>query len=336
MKSKLLILLSSITLITSVSCGGYINKTDSTEYTAVNPAAANSQTITQSNNSVSFPVSDKANTFEQPKKLTEVTELNILTFNTWGVWKYVTKSLEKRVELITTAINGFDMVNLQETTVKETKDITDKNSFYPYKIRYDNTSFMKWGSGLSTLSKYPVVEKKFMKFSSCAGLDCNNNKGVLFLRLEVPKLGQLDFYNTHYQSMPFSTKQRLQANKDFEKFFRENTVNNLAIITGDFNFTDKDDDFKDFVTRFKAIDTFKTRYPNDPGYSYDKTKNKNAFLLAEPQRIDFIFVIPNEKYNVEIIDSKLMFTEPKDGLFLSDHFGLSSSLKISLNSVQKN
>ncbi len=263
---------------------------------------------------------------EQLQEINEPVEINILTFNVWGVFRLFTESLDKRVKLITTSINGFDLVNLQETTVVETKDITDKNNFYPYKVRYDNTSLLRLGSGLSTLSKYKILEEKFLLFSSCLLPDCINNKGVLFLRLEIPKLGIVDLYNTHYQSMPISTTHRLLANKDFEKFYKENNQDNLTIITGDFNLTEKDEDYRDFVKKFKVIDTFRVKNPNIPGFTYDKEKNSSALFMAA--RIDYIFVVHNEKYNIEILESKIMFTEKQEELFISDHFGLATLLKI--------
>ena len=45
-------------------------------------------------------------------------------------------------------------------------------------------------------------------------------------------------------------------------------------------------------------------------------------------RIDYIFVVHNEKYNIEILESKIMFTEKQEELFISDHFGLATLLKI--------
>src|SRR5690606_14490819 len=86
------------------------------------------------NNYPSQAYSVPGDVWENPQPVQKTKDLNILTFNIWGVLKYVTKSLEKRVSLINSSIHGFDLVNLQETTVTETKVITDTNPFYPYKI----------------------------------------------------------------------------------------------------------------------------------------------------------------------------------------------------------
>lgn len=257
-------------------------------------------------------------------------ELKILTFNIWGVWKYATRYLEKRLQLITEAINGYDIVNLQEVSVFKTREVLENNHFYPYKERLNNGSFLKWGSGLATLTRFPILEKKHIEFTSCAGPDCNNNKGIFFLRLAVPELGELDLYNTHYQSMPQAIKHRLKANRDFEKFYRENDRGNLTVVTGDFNLRETDPDYRDLLAKIPLVDTFRNKYPETPGYTLNKEKNPFVGRLSFSKRIDYIFMIPGEKNRVEVLESAIMFDQPREGIFLSDHFGLLTTLKIIL------
>jgi endonuclease/exonuclease/phosphatase family metal-dependent hydrolase len=262
---------------------------------------------------------------------TQETEIKVLTFNIWGIWRYSSGLLEKRLKLITEAINGFDIVNLQETFVKNTRQVLDNNTFYQSKERLNNTRFLKWSGGLSVLSRLPVTEKRHIEFGSCAGFDCNCNKGVFFLRMAVPGLGSLDVYNTHYQSMPWAVRHRLRANRDFEKFFRENDQGNPAIITGDFNFTENDPDYSDFMERFRPIDTFRVKHPEEPGYTFDRRKNPYVNFLSPLQRLDYIFAVPGENSRVEIISSEILFELPREGIFLSDHFAVMTNLKISRN-----
>ena len=272
--------------------------------------------------------------------------LNILTFNCWGVPKILfyepTKDQKERFKNIVPVINGYDVVNLQET-FSDNANIIIEGVDYPYKIRHNNTSLASYGSGLMSFSKYKIIKKGFKKFSQCAGADCFSNKGIFFMRIKVPQIGDLDIYNTHYQAIEDKEQIRISANKEFSDFLKENDVGNLTIMTGDFNFANYDSNDKsskaytDFIKRFDPIDTFRIKNLDLSGFTNDFHINNYVSKDDKPQRLDYIFILSansnltkKSKYNFEVLDSKVVFTQPVNGKFLSDHFGLTTTLKINL------
>lgn len=270
------------------------------------------------------------------------TELKILTFNVWGVPNPIAKDLVKRFTKIGTAINGFDLVNLQETFSDHSDDKIFAPAAYPYKYRNNNSSFLAAGSGLGSLSKYQIVKKAFKRFTQCSGTDCLSNKGVFFMRVNVPVIGDVDVYNTHYQASPEKEDIRISDNKDLAELLKQNEVGNLTILTGDFNFnnTDPSDSkstaFLDFKKRFKPIDTFRIANPELPGFTSNGLINNYVDKNEKPQRLDYIFVLPEDRgikdvkpnYKIEVANSSIVFDTPVDGTFLSDHFGLTTTLRI--------
>ena len=90
----------------------------------------------------------------------KIVDFNVLSFNCWGVPRIAvydpTKDQAERFNNITTVLDGYDLVNLQETFSDNAENIILKKSKYPHKVRYNNTSFGSFGSGLTSFSKYPI------------------------------------------------------------------------------------------------------------------------------------------------------------------------------------
>lgn len=276
-------------------------------------------------------------------------ELNILTFNCWGVPKVagiynVTKDQEERFNNISDIVNGYDIVNLQETFSENAQIIVDKAN-YQTKNRVDNSGFLKYNSGLTSFSKFALVKKDFFKFSMCSGADCYSNKGVSFMRLSVPNLGEIDLYNTHYQAIESKEDIRVNDNREFEMLLKKNDVGNPTIITGDFNFTNYDASditskaFTDFKRRFNPIDTFRAKNKTDVGFTSNSSINDYVDKKDKSQRLDYIFLLPENRgisdqklnYKFEVVESKIVFNQPVKGKFLSDHFGINTKIRINVN-----
>lgn len=111
--------------------------------------------------------------------------------------------------------------------------------------------------GLAIASRYPIMFETSEPFSrtSCAGLDCLSNKGVLFARVAIPGLPDpVDLFNTHMNSQRSSGasfKRRNAAHavqaRELESFIA--TVGNPAyatVLAGDFNMRGSDERFQLF------------------------------------------------------------------------------------------
>jgi endonuclease/exonuclease/phosphatase family metal-dependent hydrolase len=122
------------------------------------------------------------------------------------------------------------------------------------------------------------------------------------------------------------------------------------VIMGDFNTTADTREIIDLVGELNLLDAYGVQNPQKKGYTWDPGRNTNTGydaslfwadgvtpkdplnrLKAEfdgnmARRIDFIFL--SYQFEPDIIkEARLIFTEPSDGLFASDHFGIQVVLK---------
>lgn len=117
------------------------------------------------------------------------------------------------------------------------------------------------------------------------------------------------------------------------------------VIMGDFNTTDDSPAMLHLIDELKLQDAYRIKNPQKSGYTWDPGRNTNTGFDASPfwadgitpkdplnrleaqfdgkmaRRIDFIFLSYQFDPNM-IQEADLLFTEPTDGLFASDHFGL--------------
>ena len=128
-----------------------------------------------------------------------------------------------------------------------------------------------------------------------------------------------------------------------KKIIRQN--NYPYVIMGDFNTTDDSPAMIHLIEALKLQDAYRIKNPLESGYTWDPGRNTNTRFDASPfwadgvtpkdplnrleaqfdekmaRRIDFIFLSYQFDPNM-IQEADLLFTEPTDGLYASDHFGL--------------
>ena len=121
------------------------------------------------------------------------------------------------------------------------------------------------------------------------------------------------------------------------------------VIMGDFNTTADSPAMIQLVEELRLCDAYKIKHPLENGYTWDPVRNSNTGFDASPfwadgntpkdplnrleakfdaemaRRIDFIFLSYHFKPNM-VKDADLIFNEPTDGLFASDHFGIRAVL----------
>ena len=165
----------------------------------------------------------------------------------------------------------------------------------------------------------------------------------LSLLTELIKLARVDkeIKEMEHQFLLAIANQLQISQEEFETLFKNNDVGNLTISTGDFNYYNLDSfdrsskAYTDFINRFHPVDTFRLMNPSISGFTYDKTINNYASKQDPPSRFDYIFAFPENrasngnlaKYKVEVLESKIMFNQPVNGKFLSDHFGLTTTFR---------
>ena len=122
------------------------------------------------------------------------------------------------------------------------------------------------------------------------------------------------------------------------------------VVAGDFNTTLQSEALKQMVSELGLLDPFQIHNPEADGYTWDPRRNTNTtfdgsefradgktlrdplhrltaeFDAGTPRRIDFIFLSQHFKPDM-IQQANLVFTEPVDNLYVSDHFGVEIVLK---------
>ncbi len=122
------------------------------------------------------------------------------------------------------------------------------------------------------------------------------------------------------------------------------------VVAGDFNTTLQSEALQQMVSELRLLDPFQIHNPDANGYTWNPRQNTNTAydgskfqadgktprdlrrsLTAEfdsntPRRIDFIFLSQHFHTNM-IQQANLVFTEPVENLYISDHFGVEVVLK---------
>lgn len=102
-------------------------------------------------------------------------------------------------------------------------------------------------SGLFILSDYPIVQTDFTVYGSdCSGWDCFANKGILYAQINVPGIGLVDIFDTHFNCVASSgTKpEKVYAAQLNQLKIASDFVNSKisttrpALFGGDFNIKD--------------------------------------------------------------------------------------------------
>ncbi|MGD8887811.1 MAG: endonuclease/exonuclease/phosphatase family protein [Desulfobacterales bacterium] len=139
-------------------------------------------------------------------------------------------------------------------------------------------------------------------------------------------------------------KQEIARLIDFvKKIVRRN--DDPYVIMGDFNTTTDSPEMRHFIGELDLLDAYRIKNPHHPGYTWNPATNTNTgydgssywadgvtskdtnnklkaqFDRKFGRRIDFVFLSYQFEPNM-LQEAQLIFTEPVNGLFISDHFGL--------------
>ena len=258
-------------------------------------------------------------------------ELNILTLNVWGLPGPLVEARTERLERLGAQLNAYDVVTLQETFSNDI-EVLKQTTGFAYHSRNDNSSFYRLGSGLYTLSKYPIIKTDAMSFGRCTVADCLARKGVYFTRIDHPKIGPIDIYTTHYQAEDKETSREIRIeenNRVLQEIVHRNRSEYPVVITGDFNFIPDQAEYLDLMARLPLVDSFRQLHPDQAGYtSHPDNPYKADKVGKSPKRLDYIFYLPKDNVNYELLESTVTLDSPVDGYVLSDHYGVEAKIRI--------
>lgn len=258
--------------------------------------------------------------------------LSLLTYNIWGLYPIAGGRARWRYKEIGKRLAPFDIIAIQEAWDKKT-DAVVRNSDFPFISYGRRAHHLVGGSGLITLSRYPILETEFLRYQNCVGFDCLADKGVLRTRILLPDHTQIDVYNTHLNAgvhigLDLSDKVRERQLEQLSKWIESRSQDLTAIIMGDTNSPEDSVNYDQMKQSFQALDLYRLFHFSGPeylGYTWDAQENAWIPQLPEwmmqPMRIDYIWLRGCK--NPLLYDARVAFKENvKKGKPLSDHFAV--------------
>lgn len=256
--------------------------------------------------------------------------MRVLTLNIWGLSMGFAKDRAFRVLALGKAFQRLqaDVIALQEVWLEKDKIFLVEQAHQaglPYHA-YFRSGLL--GSGLLTLSRYPIIETAFQAYRLSGRAervlegDFYAGKGVGLARIESPD-GVIDVYNTHPQaqyepdeSAPYHTH-RSAAQYEMARFINRHSGQYPVIAMGDFNVQPHQLGYH-ILCELAALTDTHTYLNKDDGYTIS-TDNPYVSNRKRPERIDYIFV-----RGITPRCAEVTMTQIPDAPHLpySDHYGI--------------
>lgn len=259
--------------------------------------------------------------------------LRLLTLNTWGLPAPLGKKIALRAQAITAAIQDYDLVLLQEVFHAQLFQNLQKSGF-PHVYRHHNPGRLRQGSGLMLLSRFPLQNLHFTPFKTAIWPDRLAHKGLLWARVELGAHSLL-LGNTHFQSgeHPAAAEVRQTDNlKVLQSALEqlEPKPDESILLGGDLNLLPDSEAHRILCEELGFQDLYAQFHPQEPGYTVHA--DDNPLAKERCQRIDYL-LLQSPAVPVKVLNCERQFTTPHNGLWISDHFGLSADLELPHSNV---
>jgi endonuclease/exonuclease/phosphatase family metal-dependent hydrolase len=206
------------------------------------------------------------------------------------------------------------------------------------------------GNTILVKKKYNLQEKEIIKLSGSPGLhgDCisfhfDESSFAVAGIIEIDSR-KIILINTHLTSDPSAAGVNRRL-KEIDKLLK--LINDHrdfpVIMGGDFNAVIESEEMQTLVTKGGLTDSYHNA-DSKFAYSWDPERNRNIdysrfIISSDPaalseaeydgiaRKIDYIFV-NNVFGETPIIDTKIIFDQPVEEIFLSDHYGVAATLDL--------
>jgi endonuclease/exonuclease/phosphatase family metal-dependent hydrolase len=321
----------------------------------------------------------------------EAKSLKILTYNVWMVqlpFELGSKDINARTAAIPhyAAQTGADIIALQEVWPDHRKISLArifKKLGYPYSYfeGQNSTTFRGMiGNGLFIVSKYPMFvakdpKQRLLTFSSYTRTDeYPTYKGALRVKIQVPELGMIDFYNAHLGAVTFDTDKKTFDSEETRsreiqawelyQFIQSTKSSEEVIVAADLNTHYKlfsnskyTENYATDYTHLTCLgassaqclnlrDTYREKNAEaERAATFDTANNIYAgpggyFENEPPGMIDYIFVSRSKRFSVAsstlALNESVVIPARKDAKPLSDHYGVLTTLDLHPGISQKN
>ncbi|KAK1121835.1 hypothetical protein K0M31_010147 [Melipona bicolor] len=268
--------------------------------------------------------------------------INILTLNCWGI-PYVSQNKNARMIAIAEkfATENYDIICLQEVwSVEDFKMIKVKTQEQLPYSHYFYSGVL--GSGICILSKFPVKDVMFHKWSLNGYVhkihhgDWFGGKGVGLCRLQIHNMN-INVYITHLHAEYNSHSDEYIAHRILQAFdtaqFIKMTSGGVdsVILGGDLNTEPKDLAYKIICGVAGLADACSNNLGTIECANNSYTSSKLARTFSEGKRIDHILYQGSKNVKIEITNFQHPFPKrvPYKDFSYSDHEAVMATFKFS-------
>jgi len=270
-------------------------------------------------------------------------KLRVLTFNCWGVPVF-SRDRGARMRAIGQALAGLDVdvVGLQEVFTKKDRQVVSQGAERAGLVHTHYFSSGVMGSGLLTLSRYPIEDAGFLRFRlngrplDPIRVDYYAGKGIGRVRLRTPA-GPVDVYNAHLIApyLEFGPDRfyahRLAQALEAGRYMQTESGQVPALLTCDLNCLPDSLAYRTLIAVAGLVETYRAA---NPDHATITVADKIPYArLHPPERLDYIFARSGAQGSFTVARSDLALTaapEPNPDRIpgFSDHYGVRSELEL--------
>jgi len=245
--------------------------------------------------------------------------LKVLTLNIWNINEPIMERLDKIIIFIKT--NKPDIIVLQEVSRLNTGQL--ESEYIVEKIKYLFHSYVSTGfwkgreEGIAILSSHDFLSIKKVLLPNTLN---DMQRHLLHCTIEIQNR-VINLYNTHLADDIKETKIREKQILSILKYIQKNSLNELNILSGDFNDIPESRPLKILFKSKILFDTWNICNPTKDGITFSEQNKYVRSELWPNRRIDYITI----SKKIIVHNSSLVFT---DDQIVSDHYGIYAEVEI--------
>jgi len=262
--------------------------------------------------------------------------LRCLTLNLWGA----EAPLEGRMAVVTRGLGLLapDVVGLQEVRqipgqLPNQAETLARAAGY-HQVWEPAVAFGGGHEGLAILSRFPIAEHAALELPHATPTE---RRILLSARLETGA-GSLWVHTTHLNYRLHHGRERQEQVMAIDAAVSARAGDLPQILMGDFNARPESDEIRWLRglcnlegRRVHYQDAWERIHPGERGWTWASANPYTAPLrfLDPDRRIDYVFVTAMRKDGRGAIhDCRVVFDQPEEGVFASDHFGVLAEVQI--------
>lgn len=269
--------------------------------------------------------------------------LHLLTLNIWGLGYGYSKDRLERITAFAQVLPSLpaDIITLQEVWLEEDQTrLIDAGQRAHLPYAYFFRSGILGGSGLLTLSRFPILEVAFHEFrlktrpERVDQGDYYFGKGIGLTRLDSP-FGVLDVYNLHtmaqyqFDENDMYMAHRSSSHYEAAQFILKHSPQNPVIVMGDFNMLPHHIGYRLMRDLVGLTDCYSTLFPDAEGITYS-LENIYNLKHRESERLDYIWTRGTAQFSLAPLSAEITLQEIPElpPIYYSDHYAVAVEVAI--------